>query len=125
MILSGDERLQARQPYRLGLQVPSGLDDEVSVPGIGRRRRPPLPRVAARDSDQQGNDDLCRVNQPGSYSYADQHSAPIIGIASGAVPEGEEFAPVVVRVQGITKALLGAASMGQGLLGSFEWECDR
>ena len=35
MILLGDERLQAGKSYRLGLQVPSGLDDEISLSGIG------------------------------------------------------------------------------------------
>ena len=28
--------------------------------------------------------------------------------------KGEEFAPVVVRVQGVTQVVLGSASLGQG-----------
>ena len=43
---------------------------------------------------------------------------------SGAVSEGEEFAPVVVRVQGIKEAVLGSASLGEGLLGGFKRERD-
>ena len=84
-----------------------------------------MSRVAARDSDQQGDDDLCGVNQPGSRAYADRDTAAAIGISSGAVSEGEEFAPAVVGVQVVTQAILGSASMGQGILGSFERECDR
>ena len=56
---------------------------------------------------------------------ADRYSAPAVGISSGAVSEGEEFAQVVVGVQGVTQALLGSASLGQGMLGGFERECDR
>ena len=58
------------------------------------------------------------------------HVHMLIGIppqlsVSRAVSEGEEFAPVVVGVQGVTQALLGSASLGQGILGSFKRECDR
>jgi putative transposase len=35
MISSRDERLQSRRSYSLGLQVPSGMEDEVPLPGIG------------------------------------------------------------------------------------------
>ena len=84
-----------------------------------------MSRVASRDSNQQGDDNLCGVNQPGSCASAAQYSAPAIGIPSGPVSDGEEFAPFVVGVQVVTKAILGSASMGQGILGGFEWECDR
>ncbi len=82
-----------------------------------------MSRAAARDSDEQGDDDQCGVNQPGSCAYANQYSAADIGIPSCAVSEGEEFAPTVVGVQGITKEILGSASMGQGILGGIDWEC--
>jgi len=84
-----------------------------------------VPRAAARDSNEQGDDDLCGVNQPGSCAYANQYSAADIGIPSCAVSEGEEFASTVVGEQGITKEILGAASMGEGIQGSIAWECDR
>ena len=80
--------------------------------------------ITARDSDEQGNDDLCGINQPGSRTYADWDPAAVIDISSGAVSEGEEFAQVVVGIQGVTEEVLGSASMGQGLLGSFERELD-
>jgi ATP-dependent Lon protease len=60
-----------------------------------------------------------------SHTYADRYSAAAIGISSGAVSEGKEFAPVVVGVQVAEEAILGSASMGQGILGCFERECDR
>jgi Transposase IS200 like len=54
------------------------------------------------------------------------HVHMLIGVPPQlSVSEGEEFAQVVVGVQGITQALLGSAPMGQGILGSFERECDR
>ena len=52
MILSGDERLQARQPYGLGLQVPFGMDDQVPLSSTGRRRGAALSRTSTRDSDE-------------------------------------------------------------------------
>jgi hypothetical protein len=85
MILLGYERLQARKSYRLELQVPPGMNDKVSLSGTWRRYRAALSRVTARDSDEQGDDDLCGFNQPGSCAYADQYTAPVIGITSGAV----------------------------------------
>ena len=32
---------------------------------------------------------------------------------------------LLIGVQGITQAILGSASLGQGILGSFKRECDR
>ena len=84
-----------------------------------------MSRAAARDSDEQGDEDLCGIDQPGSCAYADQYSATDIGVASGAVSEREEFTPVADGVPGIEKEILGTASVGQRILGSFEWECDR
>jgi hypothetical protein len=101
------------------------MDDEVSVSGTGRRYRASLSRVAAGDSDEQGDEDLCWINQPGSCAYANRHTAADIGIAGGAVSLGEEFTPAADGVPSITKEVLGSASVGQRVLGSIEWECDR
>ena len=87
------------------------MDNKVSLSGTGWRCWSAMQGVAERDSDQQGDDDLCGINQPGSCAYVDRYSAPAIGIPSGPVSEGEEFTPVVVGVQGVTKAILGSASM--------------
>jgi len=47
MILLGYERLQARKSYRMGLQVPPGMDDKVSLSGdIGQRCRELLREIA-------------------------------------------------------------------------------
>ena len=100
------------------------MDNEVSVSGTGRRYRATVSRVAARDSDEQGDDDLCGINQPGSCTYANQYSSSVISVASGAVSEREEFTPAAVGVSGIAKEILGTASVGQRILGSIEWQCD-
>jgi len=84
-----------------------------------------MPGIVKGDSAEQGDDDLCGVDQPRPRAYADQHTSAVIGIEGGAVSEGEEFTPVVVGVQGAEEEVLGPALMGQGILGSIEWECDR
>ena len=86
------ERLQTRKPYGMGLQVPSGMDDEISVPGIGRRYWSKMQRNATRNSDEQGNAYLCGVNKPGSCAYVGRDTAAIIGITGSATSEREEFA---------------------------------
>jgi len=43
----GHERLQARKPYDLGLQVPLGLGDEIPLYRVGWRHWPALPRTVA------------------------------------------------------------------------------
>ncbi len=35
--------LKLWQPYGLGLQIPFGVGDEGSLPGVGRRCRQPMP----------------------------------------------------------------------------------
>ena len=81
--------------------------------------------VIARDCNEQGDGYLCGFKQPGSCPYADRYSAAAIGVTSGPVSEGEEFAPAVVGVQGVKEAVLGPASMGEGILGGFKRERDR
>ena len=116
--------LQTRQPYGLGLQIPLGVDDEVSISGTRWGSRATLPGVAERDSDEQGNADLCRQHQPRPRAYADRDTAAALGIESGAISEGKEFAPIAIGVQAVKEALLGSASMGQGLLGGNQRQCD-
>ncbi len=52
-----------KQPYIMGLQISSGMDDQVSIPDIWRRGGPLMQRITARDSDQQRDDDLCGLDQ--------------------------------------------------------------
>jgi len=84
-----------------------------------------MSRAVTRDCDQQGNADLCGVYQSGSCAHADRDTTPALGIESCAVLEGKEFAPLALGIQAIKEAVLGSALMGQGVLGSDEWECDR
>ena len=109
----------------MGFEIPSGMDDEVQVPGAGRGCWAEMPGIVTRDSAEQGDDDLCGVDQPRPRAYADQYTSPVIGIEGGAVSEGEEFTLAVDGVQGAEEEVLGPALMGEGILGCIEWECDR
>jgi hypothetical protein len=118
-------KLQTRQPYSLGLQIPSGVDDEIPIPGTRWRSRAKVPGVVKGNSNQQRNADLCGVDQSRSRAYADWDSATALGIKGGAVSKGKEFAPAVIGIQSIKEAVLGSALMGKRVLGSNEWKCDR
>ena len=89
-----DGRVQAWQPQGVGLQVPSGVDAEVSVSGAARRCGSTMPGVAAGDSLEPGDGDPRGVDQPGSCAYADRDTAVYLRVAGSAVPEREEFAQV-------------------------------
>ena len=39
--------------------------------------------------------------------------------------KGKSSHRLLSEYNGVKKAVLGSASMGEGLLGGFEWECDR
>ncbi len=81
-------KLQTRQPYGLGLQIPSGLDDEISVPGTRRRSGAEMPGVVKGNCNQQGDADLYRIDQSRSRAYADWDTAAAFGIKGGPVSEG-------------------------------------
>ena len=76
----------------MGFEIPFGMDDEVQVPGAGRGYWAEMPGIVTGDSTEQGDDDLCGVDQPGSCAYADKYTAAAIGLEGGAVFEREEFA---------------------------------
>ena len=38
--------------------------------------------------------------------------------------KGEEFAQVVIRISAFASSVLGPASLGKGILGCHEWECN-
>ncbi len=108
----------------MGLQIPSGMDNEVSVSSAGRGCGAELPRIAPRGCDEQRDDHLCGLDQPGSCAYADWNTATAIGIESSAVPEGQELASIVNGVQGTEETLLGPTLVGSRLLGGIERECN-
>ena len=120
-----DGKLQTRQSYSLGLQIPSGLDDEISIPGTRWRSRAEVSGVTKRNCNQQRDAALCSVDQSRSRAYADRDSTVTICIKGGAVSEGQAFAMAVIGVQKIKEVVLGPALMGKRVLGSNEWECDR
>jgi len=73
-----------------------------------------MPGIAARDSAQQGNGDLCGVNQPGSCAHADRDSTEFVGVQGGAVSEREKLASVANGVQVAAKAILGQRLWARG-----------
>lgn len=109
----------------MGLQISSGMDYEVPLPGFGRRCRAASTRIAERDIAEHGVDDLRRSDQPRSCAYADRDTAECIGIESSAVSEGKEFAQITIGISGAKEEILGAASVGKRVLGLIERECDR
>ena len=100
------------------------MDNEVSLSGAGRRCRAEMPGAAARGGDEQRDDHLCGLDQPGSCAYADWDTATVIGIESGTVFERQEFTSIVNGVQGAEEALLGPTLVGPRLLGGVKWKCD-
>ena len=109
----------------MGLQVPLGMDNEVSVSGAGGGCRRASAGAAARDSAQPGDADLRRGDQSGPCAHADRDTAAHIGVQGGAVSEGEELAPAVVRISGVEEAVLGSALMGSRVLGGEQWQRHR
>src|ERR1035438_1692022 len=84
----------------------------------------PKPNVRASVLDPTPTGDLCRVDQPRSCPYADRDSAQRIGVAGGAVYEGEEFSQAVKRVHATSETVLGPAFVGTRVLGSNERQCN-
>ena len=90
------ERLQTRQPHGLGLQISSGVDDEISLFHPGGRRWEALSGTTAGDCAKQGDGDLRWGHQPRPRPYADWDSAAYLSFQGGPVSEGEEFPQNVV-----------------------------
>ncbi len=76
-----------------------------------------MSRVTARDSTKQRDDNLRGIDQSRPRAPADWDSTPVIGIACGAVSERKKLPQVIEGVSEITKAILGAAPMGERILG--------
>ena len=72
----------------MGLQIPSGVDHEISLHGVGRRCGLPMSGVAWRDCAEQGNDGVCWCDQSGACAHVDRNPAADMGIEGGAVSEG-------------------------------------
>lgn len=101
----------------MGLQISFGMDDEVSIRGVGGGYRAAGEGALARDSAQYGVDDSCGGDQPKSCAPIDIDTAEYIGIACGDVLEGQEFVQVVKRIHELEETLLGAAPVGPRVLG--------
>ena len=70
-LCSVDGIIQKRKRYGLGLQIPLGMDNEVTVSGAGRGCRAALPGVVTRDYAKQRDRDLRGIDQPGSLTHVD------------------------------------------------------
>src|ERR1035441_7122440 len=66
----------------MGLQIPSGMDYEVSVRGAGRGCRAAGEGALTRDRAESGDDDLRRGDQSGSGAFADLDTAECVGVAA-------------------------------------------
>ncbi len=108
----------------MGLQISSGVDNEVPLSGLSGRRWTKGEGIAPRDSAEHGVDDLRGLDQSRPCAYADRDTAAHIGIEGGAVPEGKKLAQDAIGVSESEEAILGAAPMGQGILGIVERQCD-
>ena len=89
------------------------MDNEVPLSRVGGGCGAASPGVAEGDWKKSGDDDLCRGDQPRSRTLADRDTAACIGIASGAVFEGEEFAQAAGGVRDAEEALLGQHLWGR------------
>ena len=101
------------------------MDDEISIPGTRGRCGYKVSGIITGDIAEQRDENLCRVSESRSCAYVNRDTAEFIGIESGAVSQGKEFAPTANGIFGIKEAVLGSASMGAGLLGCNERKCDR
>jgi len=95
------------------------MDDEISISGAGWRCGIAVPGTSAGDCEEQRDADLRGIDQPGPCAYADLDSATVVGIAGGPVSERQEFAPTFNGVPEPEEEVLGAAPLGQGILGGF------
>ncbi len=109
----------------MGLQVPCGVDYQVSVSCVDGEGGDSSSGIVARNLAGAEVDDSCWGDQSRSCPYADLDPAERVGIESGAILEREEFSQIDVRVCKLEEAILGAASVGKGILGCIEWECNR
>lgn len=84
-----------------------------------------MSRVVARDRAGEGDGDLRGIDQPRPRTHADWDTAAVIGVACGAVSQGQEFPPALDGVSEFAQSLLGPAPMGPRLLDGDQRECDR
>jgi len=108
----------------MGLQIPYSMDNKISIRRVERRRRIPVPGAAARDSDEQRDEDLCRSYKPGSCSYANRDTTKHVSFQSRTISEREKLSQTVERIQTVKEAILGATFVGERILGGNKRECD-
>ena len=72
----------------MGLQIPFGVDYEISLLGVGKRCRAAGEGASTRDCAESGDADLCRGDQSGSCAFADWDTAERIGVEGSTAFEG-------------------------------------
>ena len=101
------------------------MGDEISVSGVGWGRWSSGAGIDPGNCSKPRDDDPCRSDQSRPCASADIDPAISIGVPFGTVSQREEFAQIVDGIPGSQKALLGSASMEQGVLGFLERERNR
>ena len=81
--------------------------------------------IVARDCAKPRNDHLCGCNQQGSCAYADRNTAELVSIQGGPVSERGKFSQNACGVSAAKEKVLGAAFVGERLLGGFKRKRDR
>src|SRR6185312_7431448 len=84
---------------------------------VGFRARELLREIALSHS--------CRSDKPGSCPSVVVDPTASIGLSCGAISQRQELSQASDGVSIAQEAILGAVSMGQGILGCFERKCHR
>ena len=90
------------------------MDNEIPISGIGWRCRDAMPRIAERDRDEQGDDDLCEVNKPRSCARADQYTAASTDIEGSAYLKGKSSHRLLTEYKALHKRYWGQHLWSRG-----------
>src|SRR5262252_584961 len=101
------------------------MDNQISLSGLGWGRWSSGAGVAPGNRPKSRDDDPCRSDQSGSRAPAAINPALFVSVSFGTISQRQELAQAVDGVPSSAKALLGPASMGQGILGRFKRERNR
>jgi len=100
----------------LGREISRSVDHEVPIQGAARRDRGTNAGPAAADMRRAGSGDCAGVGKSGPRAYAGERAAAVGTGEAGAVYEGPIEPVVARRVSAVEEALLGATSLGSGVL---------
>jgi hypothetical protein len=114
--MRGREGISSGFAHGVRYQVPRGLGDEVSLPGVDRGYRDSDTGRDPADLHGSGDQDSQRACEPRPRASVRIVPAGAVGVADDAIRQGQEQPRVAERVFGIEAAVLGPAPLGAGLL---------